>query len=80
MPRFFFHVYDNIVALDDEGLELESAALARNAAVRAARQLAAEEIVSDGVLHLRHRIEVEDEEGRPVLTVPFAAAFKVIEE
>jgi hypothetical protein len=60
MPRFFFHVYDNIVALDDEGLELESAALARNAAVRAARQLAAEEIVSDGVLHLRHRIEVEE--------------------
>jgi hypothetical protein len=31
------------------------------------------------VLHLKHRIEVEDETGRRVLTPPFGAAFKIVD-
>ena len=61
MPRFYFHVYDDLVALDDEGAELPSVAEAREAAVRAARELATEEIKRKGTLTMKHRIEVEDE-------------------
>ena len=62
MPRFFFHLYDDIVARDEDGLELPDAEAARQEALRAARALAAEE-VSRGRLVLHHRIEVEAEDG-----------------
>ena len=78
MPKFYFHVYDQVVSLDEQGVELKNASLARDAAIRAARELAAEEIVRDGKVYLHHRIEVEDAQGRPVLTLPFSAAFRVV--
>ena len=78
MSRYFFHVYGDTVALDDAGEDLASLTIAREAAVRAAREFAAEQITKRGEVHLRHRIEVEDEEGRPVFTLPFSAAFKII--
>ena len=78
VSRYFFHVYSDTVALDDEGQELPSLSIARDAAVRAAREFAADEIAERGHLSLRHRIEVEDENGRPLFTLPFSAAFKVI--
>ena len=78
MSRYFFHVYSDAVALDEDGQDLPSVAIAREAAVRAVRKFAAEEITNRGEVHLRHRIEVEDEQGRPVFTLPFSAAFKII--
>ena len=78
MSRYFFHVYSDTVALDEEGQELESLSIAREAAVRAARQFAADEITERGQVSLRHRIEVEDEGGRPLFTLPFSAAFRII--
>lgn len=71
-------MYGDTVALDDVGEDLASLTIARKAAVRAAREFAAEQITKRGEVHLRHRIEVEDEEGRPVFTLPFSAAFKII--
>ena len=78
VSRYFFHVYSDTVALDDEGQELTSLSIAREAAVRAAREFAAEEITEGGQVSLRHRIEVEDENGRPLFTLPFSAAFRII--
>ena len=78
MSRYFFHVYSDTVALDEDGQELTTLSIAREAAVRAARQFAADEIVERGQVSLRHRIEVEDENGRPLFTLPFSAAFKIV--
>jgi hypothetical protein len=78
VSRYFFHVYSDSVVLDEDGEELASPTLAREAAVRAAREFAAEEISKRGELHLRHRIEVEDEQGRPIFTLPFSTAFKIV--
>lgn len=78
MSRYFFHVYSDTVAIDEEGQELASLAIAREAAIRAAREFAAEEITSCGQISLRHRIEVEDENGRPIFTLPFSAAFRIV--
>jgi hypothetical protein len=78
VSRYFFHVYSDTVALDDEGQELPSLSMAKEAAARAAREFAADAIIERGQLSLRHRIEVEDEGGRPLFTLPFSAAFRII--
>ncbi len=70
------HVFDDAVAMDDEGLELPDVEAVRRVALKGARSLIAEE-VNKGRLCLRHRIEVEDEDHRPVMTLPFAAAVQV---
>lgn len=58
---------------DDEGFELPDVATARETAIQAARSVIAEEVMI-GRVPLKHRIEVEDEDRRPVLTLPFRAA------
>ncbi len=76
MPRFFFHLYDDQVALDEKGTELPSAAAAREAAIKAARDIASAE-VRDGHLGLNHRIEVTDANDAPVATITFKEAVKL---
>jgi hypothetical protein len=76
MPRFFFHLYDDMVSVDDEGTELPDAKAAHECAVKSARAIACQEVL-EGHLNLRHRIEVEDERGTPVLTVHFSDVVKL---
>ena len=76
MPRFFFHVYDEAVTIDEIGVELPDVAAARAAALEGARAILGSELV-EGHLDLSHRIEVEDEARRPVLTLPFSAAVEI---
>jgi hypothetical protein len=70
MPRYFFHVFDDIEAVDHEGLECPDAEDAVGGAVKAARELAADQ-VRQGRLHLDHRIEVVDGDGSAVATIQF---------
>lgn len=73
MPRYFFHIHDGLELLDEEGIELANAPAARAAALAGARGMMSEQ-VQRGRLSLHHRIEVEDEEGGCVLTLPFREA------
>jgi hypothetical protein len=70
VPRYFFHVYDDIVVTDDEGMELPDADAARAAAVAGIREMMCEQ-VKKGRIVLHHRIEVEDAAGAPVLSLTF---------
>ena len=79
MPRFYFHVYNDVIAHDDEGLELADVAAAREQAMESARELVCEGI-HKGHLNLDHRIEVEDEDRKPVMTVTYRDAFTVTGE
>lgn len=76
MPRFFFNIHDDAVTVDDQGVELSDVAAAREAALRSARELICEQ-VREGRVNLRHRIEIEDEDRRPVVTLPFASAIEI---
>lgn len=76
MPRFFFHVYDEADVRDDEGLFLSGPDAARAAALSGARAMICEQ-VHQGRVHLRHRIEVEDEAGGQVLVLPFGEAIEI---
>jgi hypothetical protein len=76
MPRFFFHVYDDCVVRDEDGIELADAAAAKAAALAGARAMMCDQLTS-GRLSLHHRIEVEDEAGGPVLTLAFGDAVRI---
>lgn len=76
MPRFFFHLIDDLVTRDEEGMELPNIAAAHAKAILSARGIAAAQVL-EGNVSLHHRIEVEDAEGRTVLTLPFRAAFEI---
>ena len=76
MPRFFFHLYDDIVSIDPEGKELSSLEAAREQAFAEARAMACAE-VPNGHLRLKHRIEIADETGKVLATVHFRDAVQV---
>jgi hypothetical protein len=76
MPRFFFNVFDDATTIDEVGQDLPDVAAAHEAALEEARAILADEVRS-GRIDLSHRIEVEDEERRPVLLLPFSAAVEI---
>jgi hypothetical protein len=78
VPRYFFHVYDDVVAEDEEGAELPNLAAARLTALHGARDLMTEQ-VRHGYIVLSHWIDVLDEQGEKVLTVAFRDAVDIKE-
>ncbi|MDB5693258.1 MAG: hypothetical protein JWO81_2321 [Alphaproteobacteria bacterium] len=79
MPRFYFHVFNDVVAMDDEGIELADLAAAREQAMDSAREMVCEAI-NKGHLNLDHRIEVTDESGAKLMTVSHRDAFTLTGE
>jgi hypothetical protein len=78
VPRYFFHLYDDLIAKDEEGVELPNVAAARLTALKGARDVIAEQ-VKRGYFVLSHWIDVVDEQGEPVMTVTFRDAVDVKE-
>jgi len=76
MPRYFFHVFNDVVAIDEEGIELPDLDAAREQALDSARELVCESI-HKGHLNLDHRIEVEDDAGNKLLILSYRDAFTV---
>ena len=70
MPRYYFHIRGGPEAAEDLlGTELPDNPAARTYAERLARDLSAEEVV-EGEPATEARLEVEDEERRPLFTLP----------
>ena len=76
MPRFFFHLRDGESVDDPDGVFLPDTRSARLEAIRNARDIMAED-VRRGQLTLSHRIEVTDENGEPILAVPFREVVEI---
>ena len=76
MPRFFFHIRDGESVEDPDGMFLPDARTARLEAVRSARDIMAED-VRRGRLSLSSLIEVTDENGEPILAVPFSEVVEI---
>jgi uncharacterized protein DUF6894 len=79
MPRFYFHVFNDVVAMDEEGAELPDLEAAREQALEAARELVCESI-HHGHLNLDHRIEVAGEGGEKLMTISYRDAFTLTGE
>lgn len=79
MARYFFHLRDGTdVALDEEGRELSGFEAVRRAALQGARDTLSHDMKA-GRLDLRLRIEVENEHGAVLYSLPMQDAFEVIE-
>jgi hypothetical protein len=76
VPRYFFHLFDDMTSMDEEGKELPSVHHAHAEAVSNAREMASAEVMH-GHLHLSHRIEVADADGTVVDTVWFRDVVEV---
>ena len=77
VPRFYFHLLNDIDAPDDEGVELPNLEAARHHAREAARVTIAETIKDEGRFNLDHRIDIEVDNGLVVDTVWFRDVVKV---
>ena len=76
MPLYFFNIYDDIVTVDDEGLELPNVEAARLHAVAGARDLIATQ-VRHGYMIRSHWIDVADRQGQILFSVKFADAVDI---
>ncbi|MGZ8352808.1 MAG: DUF6894 family protein [Allosphingosinicella sp.] len=78
MPRYFFDLHNDIESRDHEGKELPNLAAAREKATASDREMICSSIQTRGSVNLDHRIDVRDETGDVVMTVPFREAFTII--
>jgi hypothetical protein len=76
MARFYFHLFNDITSIDEEGADLPSETAAMQRAKATAREMAAES-VREGHLILSHRIDVGDELGETIATVRFGDVVQV---
>lgn len=77
MPRFYFHLRNDISVDDHEGRDLPDTLAARAVAAKYALDMCAVSIREQHKLNLQHRIEVTSESGQDVLTVKFGDVIKV---
>ena len=76
MPRYFFNVYDDVIAPDEEGVELPSEKSARLQSLIGARDIVAAQ-VKHGYFVRSHWIEVIDEQGELLFTQTFGDAVEI---
>jgi hypothetical protein len=76
MPRFFFHLHDDLDAEDPEGVELPCADAVPAYAWANAVSIICEHVRS-GRVNLDHYLEVADERGQLVHTLKFRDAFVI---
>ena len=80
MARYFMHLRDGTdELLDPEGCDYPTLEALRRATLFTARDLIAGD-VRDGRLDLRFRIDVHDEAGTIVYSIPFKHALNIISE
>lgn len=73
MPQYYFHLYDDITTIDDEGADLPDLDAAREYAIATIRGLICGD-VHNGRLDLSYRIEVADEDEQPQFTIRYGEA------
>lgn len=77
MPRYFFHLHNDMDVADHEGAELPSLEAARAYAVREARSLFGDAAIEKGRVVLAHRIDIEDANGTVLDTVRFGDVVEI---
>lgn len=77
MPRFYFHLHNDVDTFDEEGRDLPDVDAARRAAMLDARSMAAES-VRLGHLDPSHYVAVTDENGDTLFCMSFREAVRII--
>ena len=77
MPRFYFHLLNDVDAPDEEGKEFPDLDAAREHARRNIRFTASESLKEQGRVVLSHRIQIEDGGGNVLDTVFFSDVLNI---
>ena len=77
MPRYYFHVFDELDCPDEEGAELPDIVAAQSYAAQAILSIMADEMTRTARIRLRDRIDIEDERGATVATLHFGDVLKI---
>jgi hypothetical protein len=77
MPKYYFHLLDDVDTPDEEGKELPDLPSALLYASDQAKFTAAETVKEEGTYNPQHRIDIEDEQGAVLGTVRFADVVKI---
>lgn len=81
MARYYLHLRDGTdQILDAEGQEFPAIAAVRKAVLAGARDVMGNDIKSGGVMDLRYWIDVENEAGEVVYSLPFEHAVTIIHQ
>lgn len=78
MPRYFFNLYNDITAIDEDGVEFPNLEAAREHGLSETRNMVAESAKA-GHIDLNHRIDIADESRAVVATIRFADAVAIKE-
>lgn len=80
MPRFSLHLHNRLEFVrDEEGMELPDLGTARQQAIQSIRSVLGEE-VQQGLVDLRGRIEIANDNGDILASIPFAEAVELLLE
>jgi hypothetical protein len=71
MPRFYFHLRNDLSVDDEEGIELPDLDAARARANAYAVDMSAASVVEHRKLNLHHRIDVAGQSGERLFTIKF---------
>ena len=77
VPRYYFHLYNDIDALDQEGHEFPDIETAWTYAQKQARAMIAATVTETGRIVLGHRIDVADGDGAVLRSVTFGDAVTI---
>ena len=76
MPRYRFHLFNDVHTLDDLGRDIADMNEARAYAIKCIRGIMADELNKRGQINLKHWMEIEDEQG-DMHVVPFSEAVTI---
>jgi len=77
MPHYFLHIHNSHgAAEDDEGADLGSLAEAKERAIKGIRSLLASE-ATNGEMNFNGHLDISDQAGKVLLSVPFKDAVSV---
>jgi hypothetical protein len=77
VPRYFFHLYNDEIAMDEEGKVLPDLGAAHANGVKEAREMMLD-TVTEGRINFSHRIDIADETGAVLASVTFGEAVRVV--
>jgi hypothetical protein len=77
MPRFYFHLHNDVHVPDPEGKELPNLEAALEYAASNALFTMAETLKEQASINLHHHIDIEDERGQVLATVRFKDVAKI---
>ena len=79
MPKYHFHLHDDLDVSDEDGSDLPDLVAAQARAVSEARLLMCELLTREGRIALHHRIDIEDAQGAVLVSVPFRSVVTIEE-